>query len=180
MTTDPFIPTLDERIHILAKARRMEQELRDEIKDLEAELADTPQGRRLAEIKARDLPHATQYTEMCDDNVRRDALRLYEQTHRKQVHPEVLIKDTVVLDYDPAAALEHCRLHLTQAIELDKVTFEKVAKVAPPSFVTVHKEAAPYITRDLSRWLNWHYPESEQPQPEPQVEAEPVAEPVPF
>jgi hypothetical protein len=173
-----FVPSLDERIHILAKARRIEQELRDEIAQLEAALADTPEGRRLAEIKARDLPRATQYTEMCDDSVRTDALRLYEQTGQKKVHPEVQIKEITTMEYDPAAALEYARQHLVQAIKLDKVTFEKVAKVAPPAFVTVHKEAAPYITRDLSRWLNWTYSEPEQPQAEEQ--AEPVAEAVPF
>lgn len=146
---------LEEWITRLARARQIESEYRREIRDLEAELADTPAGRRLAEVRATYLPTACADVTDAEDAVRRQALALFESNgHHKQVHPAVTVKDVIHLQYDPEVALEYARQHLPKALKLDKRAFDKVARVLEPDFVTQTVEHKPYIARDLSAFVD--------------------------
>lgn len=145
---------MDHLIAQLARARQIEAEYRREIKELEAELAGTPTGHRLAEVKAKFLPTACADVGDAEEAIRTAALDLYESNgHCKQVHPAVTVKVLKRLEYDAGDALEYARQHLPQALKLDRSAFEKVARVVEPDFVTVSEELKPYIARDLSAYV---------------------------
>lgn len=171
---------LDELIHDLARNRQIEAEYRAEVEALEEELAQTPQARRLQEIRSRYLPTAAEDVSIAEEAVRKAALERFDRTGDRKVHAEVQIKEYTRLEYDEAAALDYARQHLVQAVKLDRSTFEKVARAAPMDFVTVRKEPKAFITRDLSRWLDWQAPEPDQAPASETVASAPVAESAPL
>lgn len=144
--------TLQERIEHLARCRQIKAEFRQEVADVEAEIAFSGLGRVLAERKEYLATARAEVTD-AEEVVRQTALQAYEQTGEKRPHPAVLVKARTVLAYDPGDALEYAREHLPQALKLDRRTFERVAKAAGLEFVSVGQEMRPTIARDLSEWL---------------------------
>lgn len=145
---------MDHLIARLARARQIEAEYRSEVEELEAELAGTPAGRRLAEIKGKFLPTACADVGDAEEAVRTAALDLYESNgHHKQVHPAVTVKVFTHLEYDPEDAIRYAREHLPQALKLDRSAFEKAARVLEPKFVTVLEEPRATVARDLSAYV---------------------------
>jgi len=125
---------------------------KQEILELENELAETSLGQRL--VRARELLGVAR-ADVTDavDEVQARALGAYEATGNKVPHPAVKVALFTVLDYAPGDALEYARLHLPKALKLDKRTFEKMAKVIEPDFVTISQEPRVRIARDLSAYL---------------------------
>ena len=142
---------LQASIERLAYCRGIEAEYRREIAELEAELAETPAGRRLT--KARELLDIAKADRAsAEETVRKAALEEFIQSGDKQPHEATTIKMYTVLDYNVGNAFEYCRQHLPQAVKLDVRTFEKFAKVVPPDFVTVTKVPRVTIARALEKY----------------------------
>jgi hypothetical protein len=137
----------------LASYRSIEAEYRDEIAQIEAEIAETPAGKRLA--RARDLLKVAQGDVAdVDKDVRVLALNAYAINNDRYPHPAIEIKMVTAIAYDESQAINYCREHLPKALKLDKRQFEKVAKVAEPDFVTVKQEPKAYIASDLRTYLS--------------------------
>lgn len=140
-------------IRELAYARSVEVEYLQEIAELEAELAATSLGKRLAHC--RELLEVA-CADKADAKARVHAVALasYEATGNKQPHPAVKVILYTILDYDLADALEYARQHLPKALKLDKRTFERAAKAIEPDFVTIGQEPRTRIASDLSSYLD--------------------------
>ncbi len=143
--------SMDELIRRLAYDRKVEAEYRQEIAEIEAEIAASPLVKQLE--RARELLKVAQ-ADVADseEDVRKAALEAYQADGSKKPHPAVAVKVYTVLDYDPAQALDYARQHLPQAVKLDKRMFEKVAKVADFPFVDITTEPRVTIARDLTEY----------------------------
>jgi hypothetical protein len=126
---------MNDLIEALARARNIEQEYKDEIAELEQEIAETKIAKRLAYVKSDLLPTAKADVEDATAAVRRAGVETFEETGEY---------------YDDGYALAYAREHLPQALKLDRRVFEKVAKAAHPYFVNITKEPRATIARDLS------------------------------
>ena len=155
---------MKELIEQLARDRAVEAEYEQEIADLEALLAKTTAGKRLANIKRILLRAAKADVESTTRAVHKAALAKYRDTiGGKHPHPAVTIKLYTVLEYAPDQALEYARQHLPQAVKLDKCVFERFAKVVTPGFVTKAKEPRATIARDLSAYVRHEVAEEDVP-----------------
>jgi hypothetical protein len=141
---------MNDLIENLARARAIEKEYRQEIAELEQEIAETKSGKRLAYVKSDLLRVAKADVEDATAAVRRAGVEAFEETGKTRPHPAVTIKQFTVLDYDEDEALLYARYNLPQALKLDRRVFERVAKAAQPYFVAISKEPRATIARDLS------------------------------
>ena len=137
----------------LAHTRDVEAQYRQEIADLEAEIAATPLGQRLTRVRDELLKVAQADVADAEGSVRKRALEMYQTDGNKRPHPAVTVKEFTTLSYDSAQALDYARQHLPQAVKLDTRAFEKAAKVLELDFVTIAKDPRPTITRDLTPYV---------------------------
>lgn len=152
-------PTLSELVTCLATARQAERITKGEIADLEAEIAATPAGQRLARER-RALADARFDVQDLEDQVREAALNEHRKTGDKRPHAATTIKAFVVLSYPYDQALTYCREHLPQAVvtTLDHKTFEAVVTGLVKAgsgldFVTIGQDPRATIARDLGAYL---------------------------
>lgn len=75
-------------------------------------------------------------------------LDTYVRTGNKAPAPGVGIREVTKLDYDMKVAFDWA-LHHEIALKLDIPAFEKIAKVSPPSFVTIYQEPQATIATQL-------------------------------
>lgn len=143
---------MNEQVRILAHLRQTEGNAKETLARIEADLAASPLGQKLA--RAKELLAAT-----CTDRdgvekaLRVSALAQYSEDGNKKPHPAVGIVLCTTLDYDQADALEYARQHLPKALKLNKRVFEKAAKAIEPNFVTIGQEPRVRIASDLSLYL---------------------------
>jgi hypothetical protein len=132
----------------LAREREIVAEYRARIEEIEAEIEASPLGQALAHERAF-LATALEGAALTDEDIRRTAVRAYEVDGDKRPHPGIGIRVMTRVEYDEAEALEHCRAHLPEALVLKRRTFEKVARLVPPSFVTLRQEPQATIATKL-------------------------------
>jgi len=142
---------LNEAVHSLAVARRRVAAAKEAVAKQQAYLEMTAQYKAVQQ--AREEAEVLSRTEDSLYQAVRDlGVTIYEDTGEKHPHPAVEIGLYDHLDYDPDVAFEHCRLHLLNAIKLNKVKFEKVAKAAEFDFVTISKVPRASVSTDLSEY----------------------------
>jgi len=98
------------------------------------------------------LDNETNTKETCSEAealLRELTLQAYAETGNKAPAEGVSVKIFEVLNYDSKEAMGWALEHRV-ALKLDTPTFEKIAKVDTPSFVTITEEARAQIARDLS------------------------------
>ena len=99
----------------------------------------------------------TAKADMADDEsrVRELALERYveEGKKNKKVHPAASIRTTTTLNYNTKEAVTWCIKHRTQALDLNKREFEKVARVMESDCVKIGAEDRVAIATDLSKYL---------------------------
>lgn len=113
---------------------------------IELELSDQFQATADAE---KELAFARADLETAEDALRGEAIERYNFTGEKK-YPGIEIKLTTRLTYPEQVARDYCREHLPNALKLDRVGFEKVAKVLSLNFVTITQKPKAYIASDLS------------------------------
>jgi len=136
----------------LAYTRNIEAEYKDEVAAAEAELKESGTWRYL-EQRREYLKTAKADVTDAEASVRRAAVETFRKTGNTKPHPAVKVKIYVLLDYEPADALDYAREHLPAALKLDKRTFERAAKVVVMDFVATRQEPRATIARDLSEYL---------------------------
>jgi hypothetical protein len=143
--------TLAQDIRHLAQCRQIQAECQKE-KDAIMNTIKEQFGETLERADSL-LATAKTDTMNAEENTRCKALAIYYDTANKKPHSAVQVKMFTVLEYSPDAALNYARLHLPQALKLDKRTFEKVAKAASLDFVQANKRPKVTIARDLSGYV---------------------------
>jgi len=136
----------------LARARQTEANLQDDVADLEAKIAASPDGLKLARLKEQ-LETAKEYTGLADVALRQATVEEFQRTGIKALLAGATVREYTVLHYTDEDALEYARQHLPQALKLDKKPFENVARVIELPFVMVEVVPKAIIARDLSGWL---------------------------
>jgi hypothetical protein len=148
---------MNQLISNLARARQITQEYKDELAEIEAEIAASRLGQRLERVKEL-LATAKADAQDADDAVRRATLIEYRRDGEKKPHPSVQVKMYTVLEYDPDEAKQFCLRSYPDGLNLNKRAFEKAARVLKPDCVTIDKEPRPTVAKDLSAYLRWPAP----------------------
>ena len=136
------IQKLKEQVQVVTEWRVTARDARDEVNsakdkwekdnaDILSLLSLTTSGLSIEEEKLRGL-----------------TLLAYAETGNKYPAEGVSVKVFEKLDYDPKEAL-HWAIHHEVALKLDAPTFEKIAKVDTPSFVTISEEPRAQISTQL-------------------------------
>ncbi len=137
-----MLEQLQEQIKVVVEARQKAATL-NEVKKLAYE-AFEKLNKELFD-KAAD---AGQLTAEAEVKLRNLTLQAYAETGDKAPAVGVSVKLFTVLNYDSDEAKEWAVEHQV-ALKLDTTTFEKIAKVDKPSFVTMSEEPRAQIARNL-------------------------------
>ena len=141
--------TLTEALRELATQRLAlanEQEL---VKECEAWLAETPQGKKLTEYK-ESAAKARARCDAADARVRELALASYAATGSKQPAKGVTIRVGKRLVYDRIKASEWARANAPALFALDIKAWEKAAPTLPDAPIEVVEEPSVAIASDLA------------------------------
>jgi hypothetical protein len=145
-----MMDTINELVGKLAYARQVEAVEAEAVKEIEAEI-EAAYGKMLA-LRKKYLATAKADVADAEAAPRAAAVEAYANTGEKKVHPAVMVKEFVAMDYDPEQAKQYAFEHLPSALKLDAKKFEKVALVIPLDFVTIYTEPRATIASDLSAW----------------------------
>lgn len=99
-----------------------------------------------------DLQAATNTLREAEESLRQAILAEYQETGNKQPAPGCGVRILTKLDYDEDEATGWALEHRI-CLNLDKKTFERVAKAQALPFVTVTEEPQPTISTDLAKAL---------------------------
>lgn len=144
---------MNELIQKLAVERTVIEYIRARIETAKFRLAETDEGRFLANLEISLSVIRTAATDM-EDAIRAEALAVYAADGNKRPHAAISIKEFKVMEYDPKVAVTYCLTHLPGALKLNPTIFEKIAKVVQPDFVTERTEARAQIAMDLSAYMD--------------------------
>lgn len=122
------------------------------VKELEAKIAASPQGKRLAQLR-ENASRVRAECEHADVTVRELALTIYRMDGRKQAVEGVTVKTSKLLDYSVIEATEWARANAPALLALDVKAFEKTAPNLPGAPVVMREEPTVAIARDLAQWL---------------------------
>ena len=98
---------------------------------------------------ADDLKDAKEAVAAAEAALREMTLAAYTATGNKQPAPGVGIRVVQRLDYEPMQALVWAKAH-DIGLALNKVEFERMAKITLPDFVTITDQPTATIATDLS------------------------------
>lgn len=145
------IDALDDRLRELANLRRQLVLAKEIEREAESAYQQTPEYQKFMERnKLRGLLAAQErvaYDLVCDV-----AKRLYKDTGEKK-YPGVSVVVEKSMTYDMEAALAWCKERLPEALTVVKPTFEKVADIMRPDFVTFDEQPKARVASDLSAFL---------------------------
>ena len=122
------------------------------VKELETEIAASPQGQRLAQLR-ENAARVRAECDLADAKVRELALTIYRMEGRKQAVEGVTVKVRKLLDYQAAEATEWARANAPALLVLDHQAFQKAAPSMHGAPVVMREEPTVAIARDLSQWL---------------------------
>lgn len=142
------MPSLDVLLALLASCRGAQAVRHEEAQRAEERVRETPEWAE-AERRLGVWEMTSRVVAELEGEVKEIALRRFVETGDKRPHPSVQIKEFTRLDYDKDLALAYAIKNLQLAVKLDATAFEKVAKVMPLEFVTVRKEPAAQIAKNL-------------------------------
>lgn len=143
---------MESLIKHLAQARKIQQEYKAELDELNAEIVER-YGKRSKRIMSL-LATAKADVKDAERDVREAAVAAHHHDGSKKPHEAVQVKMYTTLAYEPDDAIEYCIKALPNALKLDKRAFEKVAKVARPNFCDIRQEPRTTIARDLEKYLS--------------------------
>jgi len=133
---------LKEQIKIVAKARQRAQEA------MEAKNTSYTDWENNNRMLLDAVANTRQVTSDAEAVLRELTLQIYAQTGSKAPMPGVGIREITKLEYDAKVAFDWAVEHV-MALKLDTSAFEKIAKVSPPSFVTITTEPQATIATQL-------------------------------
>lgn len=145
------IEALDDRLHELANLRRQLALAKELEQEAESAFQKTPEFQKFGERNKMRLLLVAQervaYDLVCDI-----AKRLYKDTGEKK-YPGVSVVMEKSMTYDMEAALAWCKERLPEALTIVKPTFEKVADIMRPDFVTFDEQPKARVASNLSEFL---------------------------
>lgn len=150
--------SLGKLVGSLAVVRDAIARMKEAVKVLEEELAQTPAAKRLAACRV-ELTNRKAEEDILTGAVKLTALRATLVDGKP--HPAVTLKNFTVLVYNEEQAFDYCVAHLPGALKLQKSPFEKVAKVAKLPFVRITSEQRASIDSNLTAYIVPQEPEDQ-------------------
>ena len=145
--SNPTLDSLEEQIRLVAEARLDAKGASDYARTLRKEWEE-----RNADVLSNVVTKNNIESE-AEAKLRELTLQAYAETGNKAPAEGVSIKIFEVLNYDTEEAKKWALEHRV-ALKLDTATFEKIAKVDQPSFVTISEEPRAQIATNLATNLD--------------------------
>lgn len=139
------------KLQQIARLRREQVQLKEEIAALNELRDQTPEGLKSRAAQEQYVEISTQLVEI-EGIYRAECVTEYNETGEKKL-PGGQIKIYTSLKYDEPAAVDWCLAHEHGTLlKLDKSGFEKVAKELKPDIVTIKEEPKMTLSSDLSEF----------------------------